>query len=50
VQIGRQLGAAVKFAGSGGAVIGCYDGDPGRLARLKRAYGDFGATLVVPEI
>lgn len=50
VQIGRQLGAAVKFAGSGGAVIGCYDGDPARLARLKQEYADFGATLVVPEI
>jgi len=50
VQIGRDLGAAVKFAGSGGAVIGAYDGDPDRLSRLTDAYNAFGAELVVPRI
>ena len=50
VDIGRQLGAATKFAGSGGAVIGAYDGDPERLARLQRAYEAFGATLIVPRM
>jgi glucuronokinase len=48
VDIGRELGAATKFAGSGGAVIGAYDGDPERLARLQRAYEAFGATVIVP--
>jgi glucuronokinase len=50
VEAGRRLGAATKFAGSGGAVVGCYDGDPARLARLKQAYTKLGATLIVPEI
>ncbi|MCC7146402.1 MAG: hypothetical protein IT443_08145 [Phycisphaeraceae bacterium] len=50
VRIGRDLGAAVKFAGSGGAVIGCYDGDPERLAKLRQAYGEFGARLIEPKV
>jgi len=50
VEIGRDLGAATKFAGSGGAVIGTYDGDPERLTRLRLAYEDFGAKLIVPAI
>lgn len=50
VEIGRKLGAATKFAGSGGAVIGVYDGDPGRMERLKAAYAEFGARAIVPEI
>ena len=50
IEIGRCEGAAVKFAGSGGAVVGAYDGDPGRLDRLRAAYRKFGATLVVPRI
>jgi glucuronokinase len=50
VAIGRDLGAAVKFAGSGGAVVGAFDGDPDLLRRLRDAYADFGATLITPEI
>jgi glucuronokinase len=50
VAIGRSLGAGVNFAGSGGAVVGCYDGDPARLARLRTAYAEMGASLIVPEI
>jgi glucuronokinase len=50
VLTGRQLGAAVKFAGSGGAVIGTYDGDPQRLERLRQAYADVGALVIVPQI
>lgn len=50
VETGRRLGAAVKFAGSGGAVVGCYDGDPERLRRLAVAYKESGAKLVVPQI
>ncbi|HTU00577.1 MAG TPA: hypothetical protein VMG58_02130 [Candidatus Sulfotelmatobacter sp.] len=50
VETGRRLGAAVNFAGSGGAVVGCYDGDPGRLQRLREAYGAMGATLILPQI
>ncbi len=47
---GRDLGASVKFAGSGGAVIGVYDGDPRILKRLKDAYEAKGASLFVPTI
>ncbi len=50
VQTGRALGAAVKFAGSGGAVIGLYDGDPQRLALLREAYSRIGATLIEPLV
>jgi glucuronokinase len=50
VETGRKLGAAVKFAGSGGAVVGCYDGDPERLKRLTAAYAELGAKLILPQI
>jgi glucuronokinase len=50
VEIGRRLGASTKFAGSGGAVIAAYDGDPERLEALRKAYAEFGAKLVVPEM
>jgi glucuronokinase len=50
VETGRKLGAAVNFAGSGGAVVGSYDGDPERLRRLSTAYAALGATLIAPKI
>jgi len=50
VETGRRHGAAVKFAGSGGAVIGCYDGDPKRLARIRADYEAIGARLFEPMI
>ncbi len=50
VAVGRGLGASVKQAGSGGAVVGTYDGDPDRLRRLVEAYAAIGARLIVPEI
>ena len=40
----------MKFSGSGGAVIGQYDGVPERLERLRKAYAAFGARLVVPHL
>ena len=43
VETGRRLGAGVKQAGSGGAVVGAYDGDPARSAALRRAYARIGA-------
>jgi glucuronokinase len=50
VEAGRRLGAAVNFAGSGGAVVGSSDGDPQRLKRLAAAYAEMGAKLIVPQI
>ncbi len=47
---GRRLGAHVKFAGSGGAVVGMYDGDPERLEKLRASYAEMGANLLVPII
>jgi glucuronokinase len=50
IETGRRLGAAVNFAGSGGAVTGLWDGDPGRLEALREAYAATGAQLIVPRI
>jgi len=50
IEIGREHGAHVKFAGSGGAVIGTYDGDPQRLARIRQAYEAFGASVIEPQV
>lgn len=50
IQRGRRLGAFTQFAGSGGAIIGCYDGDPATLARLRASYEEMGAKVLVPEI
>jgi hypothetical protein len=37
IEIARSLGAPVKFPGSGGAVIGIYEGQE-QYSRLKTAY------------
>ncbi len=50
IDIARRYGCAVKFAGSGGAVIGVYDGDPARLRRMRQDYEAFGAELIEPQI
>lgn len=50
VETGRRLGAYTKFAGSGGAIIGVYDGSPATLEKLRAAYAEFGARVIVPEI
>lgn len=50
VNAGRKHGANVKFAGSGGAVVGMYDGDPDRLAVIEAEYKKLGAVLLVPQI
>lgn len=50
VNIGRTYGAHVKFCGSGGAVVGTYDGDPERLEALRDAYDKFGAHLIEPHV
>ncbi|MFK7844133.1 MAG: hypothetical protein AB8G77_02455, partial [Rhodothermales bacterium] len=50
VEAGRKYKANVKFAGSGGAVVGVYDGDPDRLHRIKQEYESLGAMLLTPQI
>lgn len=50
VEAGRKYNANVKFAGSGGAVVGMYDGDPERLDKIKKAYEALGAQVLIPRI
>ena len=50
VEAGRKYNANVKFAGSGGAVVGVYDGDPDRLRKIKQEYESLGAVLLTPHI
>ena len=50
VETGRRLGAGVKQAGSGGAVVGAHDGDPTRPEKLMRAYDRIGARFLVPGV
>jgi glucuronokinase len=50
INTGRELGAYTHFAGSGGAILGVYDGDPARLEKLKAAYAAFGASLIIPQV
>ena len=50
VNAGRKFGANVKFAGSGGAVVGVYDGDPDRLQKIKQEYESMGAIILSPQI
>lgn len=50
VAVAESAGASAKLAGSGGAVIGTYDGDPGRLEALREAYATLGATVIDPQI
>lgn len=49
IEIARRLGAHAKFAGSGGAAIGTYEGEP-MLARLVEAYGKAGFEVFKPGI
>lgn len=50
VRRGREQGAFTQFCGSGGAIIGVYDGDPNRLRHLRISYAEMGAELIVPLI
>jgi len=50
VEIGRTHAESCKFAGSGGAVIGTYDGSQKTFRQLEDAYAEMGASVVNPEI
>ena len=49
VNTARNLGAPAKFCGSGGAIIGMYD-DEAQVKKLRKAYREIGAELILPEI
>ncbi len=49
VERGRSVGASAKFAGSGGTAIGTYK-DEAMLEKLKKAYAEIGAEVLIPKI
>lgn len=49
IEVARRCGASAKFAGSGGAIVGLFDGEP-MLAALKGAMGEIGCSLILPQI
>jgi glucuronokinase len=49
IKTARRCGASAKFAGSGGSIIGIYDGE-GMYERLVRELGRLGATVLKPTI
>jgi galactokinase/mevalonate kinase-like predicted kinase len=48
VETARRAGASANFAGSGGAVIGTYDGSPQMLATLRAAFQAIGCNTIEP--
>ncbi|MFK7734131.1 MAG: mevalonate kinase [Pseudomonadales bacterium] len=50
VKVANRLGCHAKLAGSGGAVIGVYDGDESLFEHLQKDYAEMGATLIKPII
>jgi glucuronokinase len=50
ISTARKNGAWANFTGSGGAVIGCYDGDPERLRRLRAAFAVIGSRCIIPKV
>lgn len=49
VETARECGASAKFAGSGGAIVGLYDGED-MFARLVNKMGGIGSLVVKPRI
>lgn len=49
IEAARSVGASAKFTGSGGAIIGTYEGDK-MFAELTGAMKKIGATVIKPEI
>lgn len=49
VRLGRERGAAVKFAGSGGAVVGVMR-DAGEFGEIEAAYRDAGFDVLMPRV
>jgi glucuronokinase len=49
IRTARACGASASYAGSGGSIIGTYDGDA-MFGRLEAALGSLGATVIKPAI
>jgi len=49
VEVARQCGASANFAGSGGAIIGTYQGEE-MFAELGKCLGAIGSKVIKPQI
>lgn len=49
VEIARNCGASAHFAGSGGAIVGTFDGEPS-YALLQEKLGEIGCRVIQPQI
>ena len=49
VHTARSTGCSAKFAGSGGAIVGTYDGEP-QFNRLSQALAEIGCSTIKPRI
>jgi glucuronokinase len=49
VETARACGASAKFSGSGGAIIGIYQGEQ-MFAALSRSLGALGSRVIKPEL
>ena len=49
IRAARGCGASANSAGSGGSIIGIYDGEP-MFERLAAALGGLGATVIKPQV
>ena len=49
IETARAAGATAKFSGSGGAIIGTYEGEEG-LKRVTEALSRQGCTVCIPEV
>jgi glucuronokinase len=49
VDVARGCGASANFAGSGGAIVGTYEGDH-MLGRLRPALDAIGCNVIKPEV
>jgi glucuronokinase len=49
VKTARRLGASAHYAGSGGSILGIYEGDD-MLARLREAFAQVGCRVILPVV
>ena len=49
INLARSTGASAKFSGSGGAIVGTYDG-PKMFEKLKQVLTEIGAVVIKPQI
>jgi glucuronokinase len=49
VEAARSAGASAKFAGSGGSIVGAYQGEE-MYGRLEAALGRLGAVVIKPVL